>query len=377
MSFPHFPSLPTEIRIQIWRLTLSPRIIRWHNTSEHNHFSSPALRTPLLRINHESRATAFTYGKYITLQPDPDSPPFYFSPHLDWLLFDPTWFERAPLHGRGPSTAQEKRERSMNSILPGLEAVQNLMVHPNWSGVRVRPLVLFGSLPSVKNVLVAVDEKSIGLQSKVLMESTWDIRSYYQSQPGTPLPYIAVGCLGWMGDDRWRLHRGERDTRELIRVLESYATMHTHKKELESERRRFIEQRVDDTLIRNLRPPVVIPSSSKTQDSPSGPAPPLAILSNAQDSPSGSALLPAQDAPSGPAVPPVYWDVLRNEPHAEAGNEPHVEGGNEPHGESNSTNQAPSEGPAEARKKGLGLNWKEFVEWCRENEEKGQTSTNA
>jgi hypothetical protein len=252
------------------------------------------------------------------------------------------------------------------------------MVHPNWSGVRVKPLVLFGSLPSVKNVLVAVDEKSIGLQSKVLMESTWDIRSYYQSQAtGTPLPYIAVGCLGWVGDERWRLQRGERDTRELIRVLEGYAMMHNHKKELESERRRFMEQRGwDDRLIRNLRPPV-IPGPSKVTDSSSGPAP-----RPAQDSPSGPAPPAAQDEPSGPAVPPAYWEVMENEKHGD-GNENHMEENenhveeNENHVEGNETNQTPSERPVGVQKQGRGLSWKEFVAWCRENEEKGQTSRNA
>ncbi|KAM3082304.1 hypothetical protein ACMFMG_004748 [Clarireedia jacksonii] len=246
--------------------------------------------------------------------------------NINWLLFDPTWFESEPPHMHGPSSAQQKREQSMNSILPCLESIQNLMVHPNWSGVRVRPLVLFGTLPSVKKVLVAADEKSIGLQSKVLMESTWDIRSYYQSI-NAQLPYIAIGCLGWTGDDRWSMQHGDGDTRELMGIFESYATMHIHKKALENERRMFTEQRVmDPELVRKLRS--------------------LGPTSNAQNS------------PSAPDLPPAYWEVVSNELHVE----------------DNSSDQTLSERRNEVHKKGLGLSWKEFIEWRRDNEDNHRTS---
>lgn len=333
MDFPQFSNLPTEIRLQIWQQALSTRIIRWYNKDERNVFIIPRNSIPLLGVSHESQDAAFRYAGYRFIWPDPKSDPFYFSPRLDWLLFDPTWFESDPPHPphpSAPSSAQQKRQESMNLVLWWFKSTQNLMVHPNWSGVRARPLVLFGTLASVRNVLVAADEKSIGPQSKVLMESTWDIRSYYQKN-STRVPYIAVGCLGWTGDDRWSMQHGDRDTRELIAVFENYAQMHIYKKALEKERRRFTEQRIaDPKLFQNLR------SVDVSHDTPAN----------------------VQDTPSEPGPPPAYWEVVDDETQTKDNST-----------ESNPTPEEPP--PREVAKKGLGLSWREFMAWRRSNEDAG------
>jgi hypothetical protein len=52
-------------------------------------------------------------------------------------------------------------------------------------------------------------------------------------------PHIAVGCLGWVGEERRRLQHGERDDRQLIKIFEAQSEINSHMRLLREEEWQF------------------------------------------------------------------------------------------------------------------------------------------
>jgi hypothetical protein len=220
--------------MKIWEAALKSRIVRWTRSEDQNLFTAPSRSLPLMVVSRESREAAFLYGWYRNLSDA--SNPVYFSPKIDYLWFDPGWTELGNVTSKSLSDPLE-------AMLPKLGDLQNIMVHPNWSGRRRRPTVLFGKVPSIRKVLVAADEKSIGLHGKVMLETVKEIRSYYAALTSgvatAETPYIAVGCVGWVGEERRRMHHGTEDSRQLVKIFEKQWEMNSHLHYLREEEWQF------------------------------------------------------------------------------------------------------------------------------------------
>jgi hypothetical protein len=136
---------------------------------------------------------------------------------------------------------------SLEAIDPALKMLRNIMVHPNWSDQRMMPTVPLARFPQLERVLVASDEKSIGFRSEVMFSTVHDIKMYYgatrRKQPEVTTPRIAVGCLGWTGKDRWTMHHGKHDNRQLVAVFQDYTAMKEHQRLLQEEEKRFTRER--------------------------------------------------------------------------------------------------------------------------------------
>lgn len=233
-SFWLFPKLPTELRAKIWEAAMRPRIVRWTRTNDKNSFTSPSRSLPLMLVSKEAREAAFLYGGYRNLTHH--WRPVYFSPKLDHFWFDPGWTEFGI-----PSYSLQKDP--LDELLPKLGELQNIMVHPNWSGHRREPAVLFGKVPSIRQVLVAADEKSIGFHGKVMLETVKEINSYYAALQrrgeATKTPFVAVGCVGWVGEERRRMHHGSDDNRQLVKVFEKQWEINSHMHHLREQEWQF------------------------------------------------------------------------------------------------------------------------------------------
>jgi hypothetical protein len=251
-AFTIFPRLPTELRLQIYILSLQPRIIRWIRKDEMNVFVAPSKSLPLLEACRESRETALLYGSYKKL-PGPKGN-IWFSPMVDFLFFDPGWKDLVPKpHVTLPTNLLESLE-----VLPELQDVRNVMVHPNYTDDRKKPSASFERLHSLERILVAADEKSIGIQSKFMLGTIYDMHLYYYAQlkrqnPDVKIPYIAVGCLGWVGDERRTMHHGDEDKRQLVAICDTHAQMMAHLNSVREEQWNFIQaRRADPKLVMNL-----------------------------------------------------------------------------------------------------------------------------
>lgn len=243
-NFSLFPNLPSEIRLKIWEAALRSRIVRWIRKNDRNVFTAPSRSLPLLAVSREAREAAFLYGGYQNMADS--SNPVYFSPKIDYLWFDPGWIELF-------EATTTKMVDPLDPALPDLSQMRNIIVHPNWSETRRRPAVSFGKLPMVEKVLVAADEKSLGFQSKVMLETVKDIKSYYAAlragvQDGdvaVKTPYVAVGCVGWIGEERRKIHHGSEDNRQLVKIFELKSEMNAHMSFLREEEWRFTHDRFD------------------------------------------------------------------------------------------------------------------------------------
>jgi hypothetical protein len=229
-SFQLFSELPAELRAKIWEAALKPRIVRWTRTNDENSFTAPSRSLPLMLVSKEAREAAFLYGGYQNLTDYWN--PFYFSPKLDDFWFDPGWTE----FGR---SSYMLLDDPLDELLPKLGEVQNIMVHPNWSGRRRKPAILFGKVPSIRRILVAADEKSIGFHGKVMLETVKEIQSYYatleQQGQARKIPYVAVGCVGWVGEERRKMHHGSEDNRQLVKIFEKQWEINSHMQHLREE----------------------------------------------------------------------------------------------------------------------------------------------
>lgn len=238
-SFAPFSRLPVEIRNQIWKISLAPRVVKWKRTDDQNTFEVPSKTLPLLSVNRESREAAFFYGEYQQVSADPRT--MYFSPLIDYLLFDPGWID---LVGNTSGT----RLDPIDTLLPELSNIRNIMVHPNYTEERKKPTVLFEKLRSLQQILVAADEKMIGAQRKHMVATVYDIDKYYMAMarsrgPDIARPYIAVGCLGWVGPERHSMRHGSEDYRQLVAVFDKEDQIAEHAVLLREEEWKFVQER--------------------------------------------------------------------------------------------------------------------------------------
>lgn len=257
--FAPFSRLPIEVRNQIWKATLTPRFVKWKRTDNENVFEVPSKTLPLLSVNRESREAAFFYGEYIKVSTNPRT--MYFSPMIDYLLFDPGWVD---LVGH----ANISRPDPIETLLPEFSKIRNIMVHPNYTEERKTPTALFEKLRSVQRVLVAADEKMIGTQRKHMVATVYDIDKYYMHTakgriPDIKRPYIAVGCLGWVGAERHRWHHPSEDHRQLVAVYDHEDQMAEHAVMLREEEWKYVQDR-----FKQGRPKSILKFKQAAVDSP-------------------------------------------------------------------------------------------------------------
>lgn len=242
-DFHLFSAFPAEIRMRIWEAALAPRIVRWIRTTEGSVFTAPSRSLPLLSVCRESRTAAFLYGMYQVLTA---SSKVYFSPIVDYLWLDPGWMDPDLLR-------TVPQDDPLEPVRLQFGQLRNIMVHPNWSGQRKDPVVSLASMPSIRRILVAADEKSIGVQSTVMLETMQDLKYYYygfqKGMANSRIPYIAVGCLGWTGPERRSFWHGTEDSRQLLTVFENSAEMKAHLAYLREEEWKFTQQRFNQPKI--------------------------------------------------------------------------------------------------------------------------------
>ena len=244
-----FTAFPAEIRMRIWEASLAPRIVRWIRTTDGSVFTAPSGSLSLLSVCQESRIAAFLYGAYRVLTA---SSKVYFSPVFDYLWLDPGWIDP---HLLGTMIQDDP----LDSMREQFGELQNIMVHPNWSGTRMHPAVSLASVPSIKQILVAADEKSIGIRSSVMLETMQDLKYYYygcqKAETAPRIPYIAVACLGWTGPERRSPWHGSEDKRQLLTVFENFTEMKAHLAFLREEEWTFTQQQrfIQPRIVHRLR----------------------------------------------------------------------------------------------------------------------------
>lgn len=121
------------------------------------------------------------------------------------------------------------------------------MINPNYTEIRMKPGLDLAKLPNLREVLVVADEKSVGLKDKFMLASVYDLTRYFEAakrvNPNLKMPYIAVGCLGWVGGSRTRIEHGENETRQLVAVLESQNELKEHLGKMRREEMGFLKKR--------------------------------------------------------------------------------------------------------------------------------------
>lgn len=248
--FRQFPNLPGEIRAKIWEVAIVPRIVRCKRVNEQNVFTGPSRSLPLLDTCQESRESAFLYGEYILVSELPSL--VYFSPKFDYLWFDAGWTSLVQQPPPPIDDPRQSKPKLIESLPPDLLKLRNIMVHPNWTDERMKPAVPLTRLRRLERVLVAADEKSIGFNSKFLLGTVYDIKMDYtiakRKDANIKTPHIAIGCLGWTGADRRRLHHGNEDSRQLVAVFEDAGAMKDHLKALRDEEWNFTHGQSTSTV---------------------------------------------------------------------------------------------------------------------------------
>jgi hypothetical protein len=245
ITFPLFYRLPAEIRVKIWEAAITPRIIKCKHSHDRNLFTGPSHPVALFNTCQESREAAFLYGEYDLISTSPSM--VYFSLKYDYLWFDAGWTSLVPQFPMPPNSPPTLRHDFTESLPSHLLRLRNIMIHPNWSDQRMKPTVQFAKFPQLKHVLVAADERSIGIQSQVMLDTIYDLKMYYtlakRSMPKAKTPHIAVGCLGWTGPDGKRLYHTNEDNRQLVGVFESYGAMKDHQQSLRDMEWKFTRDR--------------------------------------------------------------------------------------------------------------------------------------
>ncbi|EPE29919.1 hypothetical protein GLAREA_01079 [Glarea lozoyensis ATCC 20868] len=305
LSFTMFQQLPVEIRLRIWESAITPRIIKCKHSHDRNLFTGPSHPVALLH----SREAAFLYGEYDLVSTSPSM--VYFSLKYDYLWFDAGWTSFEPpryrIANRPPPTSHDFTE-SLPS--PSLK-LRNIMIHPNWSDKRMKPTVQFANFTKLQRVLVAADERSIGIQSQVMLDTIYDLKMYYtiakQKLPETKTPKIAVGCLGWTGSEGKRLYHTNEDNRQLVGIFDTYAEMKDHQQSLRELEWKFTRDRFSTPK------PSIIAKLQKAREL-SERNNPTGIGHGEPSSPNNDNLNVQVDIP--PNEPPTYTDAVSGDADA-------------------------------------------------------------
>jgi len=185
------------------------------------------------------------YGGYQNLTDDRH--PVYFSPKLDYFWFDPGFTE-----------VMFPYPDALKELIPKLGELQNIMVYPNWHPFQTpRKHEALFEVPSIRQVLVVVDETRISPHIDELLETAKEFKSYYaalqKQEEATKTPYIAAGCLGWIGEAPKRVQRGNEGNRQLVAVFEEKWEIFSHIHRLKQEEvqvTRSLRQGEEDRCLR-------------------------------------------------------------------------------------------------------------------------------
>lgn len=252
-QFPQFSRLPPEVRSYIWKASLTPRIIKWARLLNEdgittNIFTAPSKPLTVFYVSRESRQVATLYCGYRNISTT--SKPVYFSPERDYLFLDIGWTDLVPRPRGIFAPPPPPIIDPLDSILPQMVDVKQIMVHPNYDEERKKPRAKLERFPHLQEILIAASEKSIGVQSSSMQSSIYDLKKYYEAivRPqnlGVKIPHIAVGCLGWPKDERRSIYPGQRrdeDSRELIAVFEEESEMKAHLRSIREEEWSFTQR---------------------------------------------------------------------------------------------------------------------------------------
>ncbi|KAH8594621.1 hypothetical protein B0O99DRAFT_595123 [Bisporella sp. PMI_857] len=268
--FSVFPELPTELRMRVWQLALEPRIVRWSQTSSsdgsHSAFEAFPKSVSLLSVSQEARTAAFLYGEYQTLN---TKSKIYFSPMLDYLWFNPGWFDSRSVFAQQRTTTLALE---MGAVFQDFACVKKVMVHPNWdTEFEAKPSIQFTRLPLVEQVLVVADEKSVGLRSEIMLRTTKEVARHYvmfhEGKQNIRYPHVAVGCLRWSAAGKGQSPRSPGSGPQLVAIFESSEEMKAHlssvlKAELEFTKQRFGQPKIVHKLRFKQRPTESVPINS-------------------------------------------------------------------------------------------------------------------
>jgi hypothetical protein len=157
---------------------------------------------------------------------------------IDYLHLDPAW--------RQLTAAQLARD-PFSSLSFDVQSIKKIMVNPNYTDDRMKPGLALERLSSLEEILVVADEKSVGLKGKFMLASVYDLQKYFEGikrqHPKTRIPYIAVGCLGWVGEEKRQLSHPSEHKRELVAVFDSQAELKEHLVKMRDEEVNFLQTR--------------------------------------------------------------------------------------------------------------------------------------
>jgi len=238
-SFHLFSKFPAEIRIRIWQLAFTPHIIRWVRTDDEatpssNRFPYSHRQNIIHHANREAREAIFLHAKFVKLGL---AEGHRYSPSYDYLHLDPAWKKLSK-----PQLPVDP----FSSLSFDHHLIRRIMVNPNYTEERMKPGLAFEKLPELREVLVVADEKSVGMKKKFMLASVYDLQKYFEGakrrDPSIRIPYIAVGCLGWVGNDRMRIWHSMEDRRQLVAVFENSNEIQEHLSKVRGEETQFLER---------------------------------------------------------------------------------------------------------------------------------------
>jgi hypothetical protein len=157
-----------------------------------------------------------------------------------------------------------------------------------------------------------IDFGQIGVQSKFMLGTIYDIQKYYDAiakarKSFAMVPRIAVGCLGWTGSERQSMHHGDEDKRQLVAIFKNGEDMKEHLKMLREEEWNFTQQRFQHgrpKLTLRLRPGVQPGSSIPSATlSPRG-------FHESVTVPTGQSPNSGESAQDVPPNPPPYSEIV-------------------------------------------------------------------
>jgi hypothetical protein len=145
-----------------------------------------------------------------------------------------------------------------------------------------------------------------------MLGTVYDIQTYYNAiakerKSFAMVPRIGVGCLGWTGSERRRMHHGDEDRRQLVAIFRNFDDMKEYLKMLREEEWNFTQQRFQHgrpKLTLRLRPGVLPDSSIPSATLSPRNFPEIMAVLTEQSPTSG---VSTQDVPPNP---PPYSEII-------------------------------------------------------------------